>query len=701
MYCTTKVDRRFWRFLFDNRINVEEFCVARKKWVFNDCDREKARQLAKEADLSFLQAVLLMNRGVESADDVRDFLSEDIDAVFEDPFMLIDMDRAVDRIEKALAENEKICVFGDYDIDGITATVILYDYLKGRGANVFWNLPSRLDGGYGVNPQIVHNLKENGFDLVITVDNGVSAFEEVLLAKSLGLDILITDHHTVPEQMPECIVVNPKRRDCPCSCKDLCGAGVVFKLICALEGDTEAVFSAYGGLVALATIGDIVSLTGENRTYVKAGLKVMAKNKRPGLIALAKVCEYDPANITVSNISYALGPRLNAAGRMAKADLAAELLLTRDEERAGELAQLLNSYNTQRQKIEQDIMQTAMRDYFSDLSLRTAPLGMFWGEEWPVGVVGVVASKICDRLNKPIAVFGIKDGIATGSARSVPGFSVYDAFNSCRELYERFGGHEQAVGLTVKAELLPEVFRRVNEYADRQKLRGSHELHIDGFLQPQDVNLDIVDEFLPLEPFGRGNSLPYFCMRNLTITNIRNIKNGEHCIIDAAKNGQSVNMLYFGYNEDKLHFKKGDIVDTAVQLGEREYMGAREVSVVVKDIRYSSFDQDRFFEEFSDAYRFVRDGVSARKITVARGDVADLYRILKTARPFFEYETLYGLVEEKMTLSVAIVCCEILIELGLLKVDCRNGIYINKDADKVNLEDSGIFVKASAPDTVK
>ncbi len=438
--------------------------MAYKKWIIADADKEKASDLSEQFNIDPFIAFMLVSRGIESSADVADFLASSYD--FSDPFLLCDMERAVSAIEEAVDYGEKITVFGDYDCDGVTATVLLYTFLKDMGADVDYYIPSRLNEGYGMNKASIDKIKENGTKLIITVDNGISAIEEAEYIYSLGMRLVVTDHHQVGNTLPRAeAVVNPHRAENEIDFRDFSGVGVAFKLACAIYGDTEDMLYQFADLVALGTISDVMPLVSENRAFVKAGIKLINGNSRIGIDALKKAAGAGDKELTATDIAFTLCPRINATGRVDDAARAVELLISENEEDAVFRAEQINIDNAHRQELEQKI--------FEDVKLRIAEnpdisknrVIVVCGKNYHMGVVGIVAAKVLEEYGKPTIILSEENGMAMGSARSIDGFNIYEAIASCSDMLDHFGGHPKAAGLGLNTDDVDEFRCRINEYA--------------------------------------------------------------------------------------------------------------------------------------------------------------------------------------------------------------------------------------------
>lgn len=493
-------------------------------WDIKEYNSQMADYLAEELNISPMVTGILLERGLQDAASMRDFLYGSV-APFHDPFLLKDMQRSVERIERALAAGEQITVYGDYDVDGISASSLLYLYLKQRGGRVATYIPQRKSEGYGLNDEALKNIAEKGTTLVITVDCGISGLREVANAPK-SLDIIITDHHTVPEVLPSAYaIINAKQRDCGYPFKDLSGVGIAFKLCQALEQRKPGRLPKWQGLTelaALGTVADIVPLVGENRELVRRGLKAMETTRLVGLRALIKASGCPETGIASDNIGFGLAPRLNAVGRLEHAQLAVELLVTDDSVKAEKIAAELNRENTLRQEISRQIMEEAEAQLAQEKHIDTAIV--LASEGWHQGVIGIVASRLVDKYHLPTILISLNNGVAKGSCRSIPALNLYEAIDAERDLLTQYGGHHQAAGLTLPAELLPEFKRRFREYV-AQKLRPEDYLPhqaIDCVLSgSSEISIRDLEQLALLEPCGCENQAPVFAFRQALLHNQR------------------------------------------------------------------------------------------------------------------------------------------------------------------------------------
>ena len=570
--------------------------MGRKKWIPVPYDKARAQALAAETGLDPFAVLLLHARGVDTPDALAAFIGA-VDAPLSSPFLLRDMDKAVRRILAAVDAGERILVYGDYDCDGVTATALLYSYLQTVGAEVDYYIPSRERDGYGLSLRTAQKIVEGGFSLVVTVDNGIAALEEAVFLRENGVDLVVTDHHQPGEALPAAVaVVDPHLPDDPSPCKDLAGVGVALKICAALEdGDYTAVLQDYADLVTIGTVADIVPLTGENRTLVAGGLRAIAETDRPGLRALLDSLSLGEREITSSVVAFALAPRINAAGRMGDADAALELLLTEDPEDAARLAAALGEANAQRQATESEILAAVQAQLAETPALKEARVVVVAGEGWHPGVIGIVAARLVDAFGKPAAVIAVgEDGVCRGSARSVEGFSLYDALAAVQDTLVQFGGHTLAAGFSVKKENIPAFRDAINDYARRQ---GDvyPALSIDCRLNPAHITAEILDSLRLLEPFGAGNPQPTFGIFGVNLVSVRPVGNNKHIRLTVSKNGVTVPLVYFGMPAERFPYRPGDALDVAVRAEKNVFQGETKVSLQVKDVRPAGSDDDALF----------------------------------------------------------------------------------------------------------
>ena len=564
--------------------------MLKKKWLLKEFDKGRVLEISKKFKISPLTAIILYNRGVQTDEEITRFLSKDLGLMY-DPFLMRDMDKAVERINAAKEAGEKITIYGDYDVDGITAIAILYKYLVENEIAVDYYVPDRMQEGYGVNRDALDKLKEQGSSLIITVDTGITAVEECEYAKSIGLDVIVTDHHECKEKIPEVYAaIDPKRKDCGYPFKSLAGVGVVFKLIQALDGNgnIEALMDKYADLMCLGTVADISPLVDENRVIVTEGLKRFKNTTNIGLKALIDVSTNGKA-ITTSTIGYIIAPRINASGRLGCASRSVELFLTDDAEKAKELANSLCEENSLRQQTEQRMFKEALEYIETHPEIKDDKIIVIPHKDWHHGIVGIVSSKITEKFYKPSILFAIDGDEAKGSGRSVSGFNLFGALENCSDLLEKFGGHELAAGLSIKAENI-EIFRKkINEYSKDiiSETMLVPTITLDAAIKVPYITIDTVHDINRLQPFGVDNPAPAFAVRNIKIHKISVMSEGKHLRMTLLKEGKYLDAVGFGMGEYYHHLDEGDFIDVAFALDINDYKGFQNAQLILKDIKKS------------------------------------------------------------------------------------------------------------------
>ncbi len=532
-----------------------------------------------------LTAMVLAARGIRSAAGAAACLA--CDGPLPDPYLLTDMDKAAERVALAMSRGEKIAVFGDYDVDGITATCLLTDFLRKNGADVVSYIPGRLEEGYGLNPIAIHQLKMEGVQLIITVDCGITAVAEAQLCKELGIDLVITDHHECKDILPEAVaVVNPHRPDGGYPHLTLSGVGVAFKLAAALWGDQQAALAEYADMVCLGTVADVMWLQGENRIFVAQGLESLKHTHRPGIAALMEKCGCDPASVTATSIGYMLAPRINAAGRIGKIYVAVELFLTDDYDRAQALAGELCELNKQRQSVESEIFRQAV-DMLPAGSLPEAIV--LADESWHQGVVGIVASRMAEEYCCPAFLICLDGEHGKASSRSYGGFNLFASLTALSDLLESYGGHELAAGFTIHRDKINEfrqaVCRLAKEYYDGAGPRTV--LEIDCGISADLLSVKGIDALAALEPCGNGCPKPVLMLENMTVDRLSLVGNGRHMRLRLRQGHHSLNAICFGTTPESASIQQGDTVDVAFQPQVNEFRGERSVQLNILDIRPS------------------------------------------------------------------------------------------------------------------
>ena len=532
-----------------------------------------------------LTAMVLSARGIMNPKQAQAYLG--CDAPLHNPFLMKDMDLAAGRVGLAMARGEKIAIFGDYDVDGITATCLLTSFLRRHGADVVSYIPGRLEEGYGLNPIAIHQLHEEGVNLIVTVDCGITAVEEARLCRELGMDLVITDHHECKEILPEAVaVVDPHRPDGGYPHKNLSGVGVAFKLAAALSGDQEEVLAEYADMVCLGTVADVMLLQGENRVFVDRGLQSLRRTARPGVAALMQEAGCTPENITASSIGFMLAPRINAAGRMGKIDLAVDLFLTDDPVRGTQLAKALCDLNRQRQAVESEIYDQAI----SMLPQGRTPEAIVLAEEtWHQGVVGIVASRIAEEYCCPTFLICLDGDHGKASSRSFGGFNLFSSLRELSGLLESYGGHELAAGFTISRSQIPAFRSSICQIASTYYSDDTPRtvLEIDCAIQPELLTLSGIDSLSVLEPCGNGCPKPVLMMKNLTVDRINPVGGGRHMRLRLRSGRYLLNAIYFSATAESASIRLGDVVDVAFNPQVNEFRGERNVQMNVIDIRPS------------------------------------------------------------------------------------------------------------------
>lgn len=559
-----------------------------KKWEIYQTNEEKVEKLQEKYKLNRLLSTLLTNRGITEEAEITKFLNPKR-SDFYDPFGMPDMEKAAERILKAIKDKEQIIIYGDYDVDGITSVTVLKSFLEERGIQVNVYIPNRLNEGYGLNKTAMEEIAKQGNKLMITVDCGITAVDEVEYAKTFGIETIITDHHEPAEELPKAIaVVDAKRKDNKYECRNLAGVGVVFKLIQALSiklGLDPKEYLKYLDIVCVGTISDIVPLTDENRVIVKLGLKLVEQTKNLGLKEILQSCGYSKINSTT--ISFGVAPRINACGRMGHQEEALNLLLSKEENEVKELTQKINEYNKTRQEIEKNIYNEAVEQIEKE-GLDTKNTIVVSGKGWHHGVIGIVSSKITELYFKPSILLCEEDGECKGSGRSIPGFDLHEALMECNDTIDKFGGHAMAVGINIKKEKVEEFKEEFEKIAKEKEVdKIIPILNLDAEIKLNDVNKEMVDSLKELEPFGEANKMPIFAFRNLKIDSIRSLSEGKHLRLSVKDNKNIINAIGFNMGALADTYRIGDRVDIAGNLEINSFNGVDSIQINIKDIMKS------------------------------------------------------------------------------------------------------------------
>ena len=669
------------------------------QWIYPAQSEERLRQsrlLQREQGIPALLADILAARGF-GADYVAALLTDD--GSLEDPFLLPDMQIAVDRIEKAIESGEKIAVYGDYDCDGVTSTVILYSYLQSMGTDVCYYIPDRLDEGFGMNRGAVDHLHEQGVTLIITVDNGTSALDEVAYAGELGMDVVVTDHHIPGPELPKAVaVVNPHRADYV-GFNQLCGAGVALKLTAALDGGSyEMVLESFAPLAAIGTIGDVVPLVGENRTLVRRGMQLMPMSESAGLQALITAAGLNGGELTAGKIAFGLCPRINAAGRMGDARLAAKLLLSEEEDEAAEMAEQLCLLNQNRRDQEEEILRAVEQQIEQNPELLLDRVLVLSAPGLNHGVVGIVASRVLTLYGKPCFILSEEGELAVGSGRSIGNFGLFDAVYACRQLLERYGGHKLAAGLTLKTENIPAFREAINRYAaaefDRMPVVQTV---IDRRLRAADIELSSVELLECLEPFGEGNPQPVFLMRDCMVEGVAPLSGGKHIKLRVAFEGRSVFVLCFRMTPEQFIYPKGSMIDLLVCLEVNTFRDTKSISIRMRDIRPAGFEEKK---NLNAAYYYEKlrrgEPVGSKILSIAVPAIAELrslYRLLMGAGKECSPDLLYlQSVDGRLNYCKYRLSLDIFREMGLVEISPDfSAMRLLPVAGKVRMEESSIL----------
>lgn len=696
--------------------------------------------IATELRLTLPTAQLLVNRGCNSPDDARKFLRKETEQLH-DPFDMADMDNAVYRILESAEEGEKIVIFGDYDVDGVTSVTILYLYLQSIGADVSYYIPCRSGEGYGMSEGAIRKLADDGCQLIITVDTGITAVEEAKLISELGMELIITDHHECHTELPEAVaVVNPRRQDCDYPFKELAGVGVVFKLLCALEAVrnpddsmtkcVKRISDEYCDLVAIGTVADVMPLRDENRLIVSYGLHLIEITDRPGLIELIEATQADgkfttKRKVTASFIGYTIAPRINAAGRIRDASLAVELFLSDSREKAADISRKLCDINRERQAEENKIIDQAYAKIAAYHDFENDPVIVLDDETWHHGIIGIVASRITEKYGCPSILISfegnendnLNEDMGKGSGRSVKGMNLVENLERCSSLLEKFGGHELAAGLSIKRENLPEFKHRINECA-RECLKGAKiqpTLEADCELYPADLTMEQANELYYLEPYGVSNMPPAFIIRNLLIQETALVGGGKHTRLTLKLGTGSVTAMCFRHNLTELDIYPGDFVDVMFNLDINEFRNQKTLQLLIKDIRLTSNQNDAENTDMALFYEIISGKPISElnlgkrtpfDIVPSRADFAAVYSLikqeLKVEHEVFSLRALLNLMKTK-GIHINYIKLRLILmifrELNILGVDELNAekeifafrmVYMK---NKTNLDLSAIYTK--------
>lgn len=667
-----------------------------KKWIIRQPDEKAVSLLTSKTDLQKLAAEVIVSRGIDTLDKVKDFFS---DSELSSPFLINDMQEAVEIITNAVEDGKSICIYGDYDCDGITSTVMLYSYLECLGADVSYYIPER-EEGYGLNCDAIRKIAENGVELIITVDNGISAIKEAELIKELGIELVITDHHQPSDTLP-CAdaIVDPHRKDCTSPFKNLCGAGVVLKLLAALDdGNYDAVIEQFGDLAAIGTVADIVSLTGENRTIVNNGLRLLANTENLGLSALMEEARLSPEKINSTAAAFMIAPRINAAGRFGSPTTAVKLFLSEDEEEAGELAKELSELNAKRKKTENEIMTDIEKMIAENPDVLNERVLVLSGENWHHGVIGIVSARILQKYGKPNFIISIEGENARGSARSIEGYSIFKALSFCKEKLERFGGHNGAGGFSLKTDDIKEFTEMLYLYSKTEHQdMPQYSIIAEKILEPSDLTIAAVSGLDVLEPFGESNPRPIFAITGAKIAEVISLSEGKHTKLKLFYKNTYIFIVIFGVPTSDFLYKAEDYCDFLVSLEKNIYNGNTSISIRAVDYRKSGIKQAKYFAA-KQTYEKIKlnEGIASElkeRIIPSRDEMITVFKAVQN-RPV-SFDTLYSdISSDSMNYCKYRFCLDILNELNIINIDYVNEIIIkNPEKIKADLESSEILRK--------
>lgn len=555
-----------------------------KKWEVSKVNNEEVEKFAKKYKLSNLLASILIHKNITTDEAVEKFLHP-TRMDFYDPFLLPDMEKAVDRIDKAVKNKENITIYGDYDVDGITSITLLKNFFANSGVNVKTYIPNRLEEGYGLNKNAIREISYSGTTLIITVDCGITGIEEIEYAKQIGIDVIVTDHHEPGEEIPNCIaVVDAKRKNSKYPFNQLAGCGVAFKLMQALAIKwklPEKEYLKFLDITAIGTISDIVPLIDENRVIAKLGLMLVERTTNIGLKTLIELCGFKKIDSTM--VSFGLSPRINACGRLGHADEALELFLANDKSTTAKLAKKMNEYNAARQQVERKIYDEAVKEIIKE---KDKPVIVLGKEGWHHGVAGIVSSKITDEYFKPSILICFEGDEGKGSGRSIPGFDLHEALMECSKYLEKFGGHSMAVGITIKKDKFKEFKKAFTEYAESKNISDIVPIiNIERKVELKDVSIESVKELQKLEPFGEQNKMPLFLIENLKIVSIRALSEGKHLKILLKQDNFFIDAIGFNMGDLTEQYKIEDRIDIVGTIDVNVFNGNENVQLTIKDIR--------------------------------------------------------------------------------------------------------------------
>jgi single-stranded-DNA-specific exonuclease len=641
-----------------------------KKWQIGKPDTTAAQKIQAGSDLSLFCAELLTVRGYRTVAEAAEQFSCD---ALSDPFLIRDMQAAADCINVAVDVGEKICVYGDYDCDGVMATVILYSYLTELGADVTYYIPERSEG-YGMNVTALETLKAQGVSLIVTVDNGITALEEAEWIRENGMHLVITDHHQPYDTIPVAdAVVDPHRPDCPSPFKQFCGAGLALKLVAAMDGgDMTFAMEQFGELAAIATVADVVSLTGENRFLVQQGLRLLVNTERPGLLALLEVTGMQNQSLTATNLAFTIAPRINAAGRFGSPKMAVSLLLSESMTEARTIARTLEQCNQRRKAAETAILQEIQAQISENPACLKERVLLFAGQNWHHGVIGIVASRLQEQFGKPVMLVTIEETIARGSARAFGTFSIFQCLHACQEHLTKYGGHPGAGGFSLETTEVDAFFHAVRTYAAEQfPEMPVMTLQADRLLLPQDLTVENIASLSLLEPYGEGNPAPVFAICHAVLETIQPLSQGLHSKLKLRYGSLYLDVLLFRTKPDDVGLPLQSVCDFLVTAECKTYQGRAQLSLIVKDYRKSGISQAKYFAAKAAYETLCRKeplpNAYYAAMTPTRTELIAVYKqIPETPLPV---DTLFVQLQQQLNYGKLRLILDVFAELQLVQLD--------------------------------
>ncbi len=666
-----------------------------KRWKMPKITPDIVTTLQKGTGVSPLGAKILAARGYTTAESVQQFLNVE---ELSNPLLFVDMCEAADRITEAVDMGEKICVYGDYDCDGVMSTVILFSYLQNMGADVIYRIPERSDG-YGLHNDMIQELADQGVELLVTVDNGITAHSEIDFANSLGMTVIVTDHHQPLETLPDAFaVVDPARTDETAPFRSLCGAGVALQLVAAMEnGDDTIAFEEYGDLAAIATVADVVMLTGENRYIVSEGLKLLQNTERPGLRALMEIAHISGKELTATNIAFQLAPRVNAAGRYGTPLTAVSLLLTEEEEKAQKIAIEIDKRNTARKSEEENILHEIEARVAANPETLYDRVLVFAGKNWHHGVIGIVAARLQEKFGKPAILITISEDIARGSMRSFGSFSSFRCLDACADFLTQYGGHPAAGGFSLLPENIDLFHKAVEAYAQENfPDMPQFTYHVDGNVRANDLTIPNVLKLSSLEPFGEGNPTPYFALVKAKLKRIIPLSNGNHTKLEILFDGKVFELLLFRTRPEDFCIPPNTICDFLVTAEIHEFRGAKNLSLIIQDYRCSGVNQQRYFAASSAYEKYMRGEPLAPNLypslTPSITLLREIYRYIPTKST--NIDGLFGILHALPEINYGRfrIALDMFAELKLAEISLWAGTVRRlPTSGKVNLEASNLL----------